>query len=164
VLSGVTALEFNGNVYKIHGNVYGPTFSSVSANLEYSPSLTLDFNGTPTQANLSLQIGDQWANTISGDINTWTGSAWAPFTRTGYGFDSNLSGLYINGNLVPACYTVSAHILGKVNATGQFTVPANTTLSTSGVWYNRGITTPTDGQGLINSHTIQATFLQRNLG
>jgi hypothetical protein len=164
VLSGVTALEFNGNVYKIHGNVYGPTFSSVSANLEYSPSLTLDFNGTPTQANLSLQIGDQWANTISGDINTWTGSAWAPFTRTGYGFDSNLSGLYINGNLVPACYTVSAHILGKVNATGQITVPANTTLSTSNVWYNRGITTPSDGQGLTNSHTIQATFLQRNLG
>jgi hypothetical protein len=164
VSSGVTALTFNGNVYKTRGNVYGPTFSSVSANLEYSPSLTLDFNGTPTQVDLSLQVGDQWANTISGDISTWTGNAWVPFTRTGYGFDSDLTGIYINGNLVPACYTVSARILGKVNATGQITVPANTTLSTSTVWYNRGITTPSDGQGLINSHTIQATFLQRNLG
>jgi len=162
--SGSAAVEFNGNVYLITGNVYGSTFASISANLVYDPSLTIKFKGTPTQANLTLQTGDQWINTVSGQVSTWTGTTWAPIVSSGIGFDSGITGLYINGNLVPDCYTVSAYILGKVNNQGQITVPAGTTLTTGLSWYSPGISTPSDGRGLINSYTLPATFLQSKTG
>ena len=62
-------------------------------------------------------------------------------------------------------YLVSAYIIGKVNASGQITVPSGTTVSTGRMWYSQGAYgTLTDGTGLHNSTTKQVLFLEADPG
>ena len=78
------------------------------------------------------------------------------------GFDNSVNPLFINGNITSS-YIVNAYRLGDVNDSGQITVQSGTRLITGNIWYNSGVTTPSDGLGLFNSTTVQATFLKASL-
>jgi hypothetical protein len=62
----------------------------------------------------------------------------------------------------------SQSILGAIQANGAVIVSAtpsaSVTLQTTKSWYTPGVSTPSDGTGLINSNTQQAEFLLQNPG
>ena len=78
-------------------------------------------------------------------------------------FDNTTSQIYVNGNITLA-YVVSGTIIGKVSPSGTINVLSTTIVETGNVWYNRGSGVPTDGHGIINSTTEQATFLKASRG
>ena len=164
---GGEILYYSGNIYKIHGNVYGATFSTptVSANVAISPELTAEFAYGTTVANLTLQTGDQWWNTTNNKLYQWDGSTWNLYTPSnpGVGFDDTASPVYING-VVTGNYIMNSYILGKVDINGTVSVPSGATLAQGNLWYSRGTGTAADGTGINNSTTTQVLFLKDNIG
>ena len=81
-----------------------------------------------------------------------------PFDETAAAllFINNAQVATVNG-ITP--YIYASNVIGEVNTSGQFTVPADTNLQTGKIWYNQGIGQATDGTGLINSITPQSLFI-----
>ena len=170
------AIFYSGNVYSVTGSVYGSSFTtpSVQANVKYNPVLTAEFGGNTTITSLALQVNDQWWNSTTDTLYYWSGSNWLPYItlNPGVGFDNATDAIYINGNAQTGTstgiYVTSAYILGQISSNvslgefGQYTVPTQTTLNTGTTWYNKGITTATNGQGIFNSTTPQAIFLKES--
>ena len=79
---------------------------------------------------------------------------------------TNLSGntIRINGAINSANVIGQPTVIGTVNSAGNVTVTANTQVTKANAWYTLGGSTPSDGTGLINSVTAQATFLKASPG
>ena len=162
-------VSYSGNIYTINGNVYAPYFANVvtAGNVTYSAELTAQFvfAGNTTIADLILQVGDQWWDTTTNQLYQWDGAAWVPYapTNPGLGFDNVSSVAYVNG-IATAQYITSLYRLGAVDANGSITVSAGTKINHGNIWYSPGIATPSNGQTLTNSTTVQANFLKAGLG
>ena len=89
-------------------------------------------------------------------------------------FDNTIGGLSINGSEQPV-YVIDYYVLGNYRGTGNLnqqsmttagtiTVSSGAKLITGNIWYDRGLTTATNGTGLVNSHTPQAVFLKASPG
>ena len=168
---------YSGNTYHVTGNVYSSSFNNVvtagnvhfawngNAAVQYCANLTAEFGGSTTLANLSLQLYDQWWNTSSNVLYQWGGATWDLYipATTGVGFDETPGPVYVNG-INANCYILNTYILGKVTTTGTYTLNSNSVIKTGNVWYSPGINEPSNGQGLINSTTVQAEFLKASLG
>jgi hypothetical protein len=162
-------VSYSGNIYTVNGNVYAPYFANVvtSGNVTYNANLTSQFvfAGNTTIADLTLQVGDQWWNTVTNQLYKWDGATWAPYVpaNPGLGFDNVASVAYIN-DVATTTYMLALNRLGKVDGTGSITVPAGTALTHSNIWYSAGLLTITNGQTLKNSTTAQANFLKASPG
>ena len=175
----------NGNIYVVNGNVNSLTFSSISSNVSYSSVLQ-----TPTQSqfaslvsgarvvpaftgntitSVTLKVMDTVSNVTTVPVIITLGSVTnLPEIFDGTGFDveafDNVPGaLYINGNAAYS-FVKTADILGKVTFAGTANINIGSNVRTETAWYNRGISTPIDGYGLINSITPAAQFLQAQRG
>jgi hypothetical protein len=155
--------------YVTTGNVYGQYFANVASNVQpYVSNVFYKFAGNTTTEpgfNANLQVDDQWWNTSSNVLYQWSGSSWSIYEPdpAGIGFDQTSDPIYINGNITNS-YVINSAQLGTVDSNGEVTIAAGTTLVTGNIWYNRGITTATDGTGLLNSTTAQAEFLKASRG
>jgi len=169
-----STIQYNSNVYTVLGNVYAPYFANISSQSNNSSNIILSSNANVflngpvsnyTSPGASLQVNDQWLDTVNDLVYYWTGSAWAVYTPpiTGAGFDNTSSPLYINNN-VTSSYIVNTRILGEVNSSGQITVPAGTYLTHGNVWYSQGVATPSNGAALYQQTTAQAVFLKASPG
>jgi hypothetical protein len=165
-----TIITPNGNVFYVTtGNVYGQYFANVASNVQpYVSNVFYKFAGNTTTEpgfNANLQVDDQWWNTSSNVLYQWSGSSWSIYEPdpAGIGFDQTSDPIYINGNITNS-YVINSAQLGTVDSNGEVTIAAGTTLVTGNIWYNRGITTATDGTGLLNSTTAQAEFLKASRG
>ena len=167
-------VQYNSNVYTVLGNVYASYFANISSQSNNSSNITLSananvaFNGplaNYANAAASLQVGDQWLNTVTNTLYYWSGSNWQVYTppQIGTGFDNTSSPLYINGN-VTQNYVIDSYILGSVNTNGQTTVPAGTYVTKGNIWYASGPTTASNGITLYQQTTTQANFLKASLG
>ena len=175
----------NGNIYVVNGNVYGSTFSSISSNVSYSSPLqspmdnqfaslitagrmTPTFTGN-TITSVTLKVMDTVSNVTTVPVIITVGSITnLPEIFDGTGFDvesfDNVPGaLYINGNAAYS-FVKTAEVLGRVNLYGTANINIGSNVRTETAWYNRGISTPIDGYGLINSITAPALFLQAERG
>ena len=165
-----TIITPNGNVFYVTtGNVYGQYFANIISNVQpYVSNVFYKFAGNVTTEpgfDANLQVDDQWWNTSSNVLYQWNGSSWGIYEPdpAGLGFDQTSDPIYINGNITNS-YVIDSDQLGTVDSYGKVTVTAGTTLVSGNVWYNRGITTATDGTGLLNSTTAQAEFLKASRG
>ena len=162
-------LSYSGNIYTVNGNVYAPYFANVvsAGNVTYNANLTSQFvfAGNTTVADLTLQAGDQWWDTTTNQLYQWDGAAWVLYVPAspGLGFDNVSSVAYIN-NVATQVYMLSLYRLGNVDATGSVTVPSNTKINHGNIWYSPGFGTPSNGQTLTNSTTVQANFLKVSPG
>jgi hypothetical protein len=59
---------------------------------------------------------------------------------------------------------IDNRILGNVSSAGTVTVAADSVVGQSTIWYTPGISTATNGNGLIHSSTIQTAFLLASEG
>ena len=75
------------------------------------------------------------------------------------GFDNSVGTVHING-ADSGLYLAKSYILGTVSNIGQVTISAGNLLNQSNIWYSPGISSITNGIPLVNSTTVQATFLK----
>ena len=156
---------YSGNTYTVTGNVYGTNFtdSSVQANVAYA------FAGN-TYTSAELRVLDSITNNsnvvvqlLSGNIQGLPDEYDNPLGFDIAEFDNVAGAIYVNG--VPTtAYAVRLSVLGLVNGIGQASVPVNTKVQQSNVWYSPGAGTITNGLGLSNSTTEQANFLKSSPG
>lgn len=83
--------------------------------------------------------------TVSGAITTQTNT----FSHVGTSTSGNIIG---------------NKILGNVSSAGTVTVAADSVVGQSTIWYTPGVSTATNGNGLIHSSTIQTAFLLASEG
>jgi hypothetical protein len=175
-----------GNTFITKGNVYTSFFNNLTdrtitavadedvamvkfGNLLATGNITYAFDGNST-VGVTLRALESVANQktfgaiiVSGEIIGTQGKP--EFYDSEDGFDVNSfsttsSKLLINGEESDS-YIINSYILGNVTVDGKTTVPANSTISTSRIWYNLGPAgTLTDGTGLFNSTTPQVEFLK----
>jgi hypothetical protein len=89
---------------------------------------------------------------------------------SGSGFDNTVSSVHVN-DVNTGAYVSSIYMLGNPNNSpslisnvGTISVSTGTTVGRSNVWYSPGLGTPSNGTGIINSTTAQATFLKASPG
>lgn len=180
----------SGSTYIVTGNTYGRYFANVSS----AVSLVANANiGTYKFGNIiaSGNVNPVFAgNTITSVemrvMNTVSAASTVPiiittgsitnlpeiFDGTGFdveSFDNTPGALYLNPadtstSLPLYSFVRNAYILGLVNLNGLYTVPSGSNVSVVHSWYNQGIRTATDGAGLINSTSPEATFLKEVRG
>lgn len=137
----------NGNVvYQFDGNT---TPSVILRSLD---------NVTNQKSFGALIIG----GTILGQPDFFDGNVNGDILFDTVAFDNSTSIIHVNDR-VTNVYLTTATLIGNVDSTGHANVYAGTTLGVGTTWYNRGLGSVTDGQGLNNSITDQATFLKAGL-
>lgn len=174
----------DGNIYgstfaSISSNVH---YSSPLQTPEESQFATLlasghiepAFTGN-TSTSVTLRMMDTVSNVSVAPIVITVGSITSLpeiFDGTGFdveSFDNTPGELYISsllpngalGDPVKAySFVKTAHVLGKVTLAGTANISAGSTVTTEPAWYNRGLSSATDGYGLINSMTPVAQFLK----
>jgi len=162
----VGSLVYNsGNSYVVTGNVYGAYFANIVS------QVTFAFTGnTNTISTMSLLQTVNNANVLpviltSGNIQGIPVQYDSGNTNGDYGsydeggFDNSVGTVHINGT-DSGLYLAKSYILGTVSNIGQVTISAGNLLNQSNIWYSPGISSITNGIPLVNSTTVQATFLK----
>ena len=183
VISGNTYISYSGNTYVTAGNVYAATFTTISANARIITDVEtakfgnliangnvvyqFDGNSTPSVILRSLDnVSNQKSfgaliigGRILGQPDFFDGNINGNILFDTVAFDNSSSVIHIN-DVPTTVYLTSGTLIGNVDSTGQANVYAGSTVSLGTTWYNRGLGTVTDGQGLNNSTTEQVEFLK----
>jgi hypothetical protein len=172
-----STIQYNSNVYTVLGNVNAPYFANISSQSNNSANITLSgnanvfLNGNTTQYGITsnvLQVGDQWANSLSNQLSQWNGTSWVTISTSGTGLDAaSGSPIYLNGNITTMYVKNQPYMLGNpnnygnlVNTSGQVVVPAGAYVKHGNIWYSPLGGDASNGQTLSSQTTVQATFLK----
>jgi hypothetical protein len=105
-----------------------------------------------------LGLPDEYDNPLGFDYNGDDVSH-----LTGLGFDNTVGNIYVNGNN-SGVLVQTAYQLGVIGSGGTVTVNSGNHVQQSNLWYTPGPGYPSNGLGLTNSTTVQATFLKSSVG
>ena len=154
-------LNLTGN---ITGNI-GDIIQQINANTN---SIVGTFRLLQTVSNVKVIPVSLLTGTITGLGDVFDSALGFDVT----GFDNTISPIYIvdpitHANIATGSYVISPYILAnpdsdphKVNINGTIYLEPQTRVDNGNVWYTPGISTPSDGTGLINSTTTAAEFLK----
>jgi hypothetical protein len=173
----------SGNTYIVKGNVNAPFFANITSNVSLvsdvydtkfgniiaSGNVTLEFAGNiKTQVAMRLLENVNNTNHFAAIVTSGALAGLPEVFDEALGFDvlqfdDTVSTISINGGPTVA-YVNYSYILGEVTITGTYTLGSGNTVQTGHAWYTPGAGVPSNGQGLINSNTVQANFLKASRG
>lgn len=140
--------------FKVMSNCVSSKYVAVlpiSGTLTSSPGNAVVINGTTA-----------WTPQTDYPINSYVTHSGIAYIVTGNVFGSSFTSIY--SNLANVANVSSYNVVGTVSSTGTVTIPANTVVTQSNIWYSHGAGTATDGTGLANSKTIESVFLLSSPG
>jgi hypothetical protein len=151
------AILLSGNITANVGDYL--TQSVSSANLQIVSATGANIVAVYTSLN-TLTVGQ--GNVAINGVDT------GEYLRTVGATTNSLANIAINGNYTSnvlafndAVYPMVEAIAGKIDASGQVIVLANTTVVTANVWHNLGLSAATDGTGFEGATTEQVLFLKQ---
>jgi hypothetical protein len=168
VLWTIKPISVNNGDYIVQGSANVRVLSSVRNQSNVAVTL---ISGTVGASNVAVSI--------SGSRTAWTANAVIPTSElityggNTYAVVGNVYGPSFGNALVSANvmlvnsttnFIANTRVLGNILSNGSVILPAATIVSTGNVWYTVGSGYPTNGTGLINSTTDQATFLKASPG
>jgi hypothetical protein len=181
VSATVVGTDITSNVVLVnYNNTNRFDFANVAILLSGNIAANVGDYLTQSVSNANLQVvSATGANVVAvyTSLNTLTGGQGnvavngvdtGEYPRTVGATTNALSNIAINGNYTSnvlafsdAVYPMVEAIAGKIDASGQVIVLANTEVVTANVWYNLGASAPTDGTGFEGATTEQVLFLKQ---
>lgn len=149
---------------RVLGTVNGAT--PWTANLVVSPGTVLSYSNQfyVTTGNVYAQyFANILANVTTANANAYSTTS-IPVIFVSGNLVSTANTVQINGQTVGNVTTRTPTKLGTITSTGNVVITSNSYVAQTQDWYTPGAGTATNGTGLINSTTAQATFLKQSPG
>lgn len=162
----INSNQYTGNIVitgqQPVGTVFTATAVGTGTGTAIPPNGAAVYGVGATSSNVFVFNG-----TVLQDFGTFTSNA---------AFDNVASPIVVSnssGDITTGSYAISTYLLGNpansagfglINTGGNITISSGTPVLKGNLWYSTGIGVPSNGFGLINSTTPQATFLANSQG